>query len=199
MNMKKVMEKIKSYVSDELDTQELEFNTYPWKNYTWKSNLIRYSHLEYYETDKVKIIHLVLIPNKNNKTPIYGFDMIEIAGNLTGIFLDLTPVDDRSFHIPKVGIERPLPEWADFFSENFLCIKPNSILDSNVAFSTLDLFFRELKSNDSSCVINYTDKHNKYMTGQRKNKKTLMMLSSHIGPEAAKNYFETILFPFMEE
>lgn len=152
----------------------------------------RWAHYEHYTTDKVEIVHLVVMPWQNSRAPIFGFDVINISGTLTGMFMDLTPVDDRKFSIPQVGTPRPVPEWGGFFSDSFVCCKPNSVDDVAVVLNVLDEYLTWLPEITDN---NYVEQHQAYIDGQRLNPQTRKMLSAHIGQEKADEYFYTYLWP----
>lgn len=152
----------------------------------------RWAHYEHYTTDKVEIVHLVVMPWQNSKAPIYGFDVINISGNLTGMFLDLTSVDDRRFELPQVGTARPVPDWGDFFSDSFVCCKPNNIDDVAAAVGVLAEYLSWLPDTTDN---DYSDKQQAYIHGQRQNPQTRKMLSAHIGQEQADEYFYNYLWP----
>ena len=155
------------------------------ENYQW-------AHYEDYRTDKVEIVHLVVMPWQNSNAPIFGFDIINISNTLTGMFLDLTPVDNQSFTVPKVGVDRPVPEWGGFFSDNFLCCKPNSIED---VMTAVDLLSDYLKMLPSITEDDYSSQQQSYINGQRLNPQTLKMLTAHLGDDMANEYFYNYLWP----
>lgn len=169
---------------------------FPWTNMFWKHEKMSHCHLEEYYTDKVSIIHCVIVPNKNMSSPIFGFDVIEIVGNLTGMFIDITPIDNRSFPMKKIGMPRDVPDWAHFFSDSFICCMPNSLIDVLDGTDVLKTYLRILDL-DELTDTDYSNKHNEYMTNQRNNDKTLKMLSSHVGRDRAIYFVENILFPSM--
>jgi hypothetical protein len=152
----------------------------------------RWAHYEHYTTDKVEIVHLVVMPWQNSRAPIYGFDVINISGNLTGMFLDLTPVDSRTWQLPQVGTPRPVPEWGGFFSDSFVCCKPNSVQDVAVA---VDVLTRYLTWLPDMTTDNYVESQQAYIEGQRQNPQTRKMLAAHIGQEKADEYFYNYLWP----
>ena len=158
----------------------------------YRNDKFRWAHFEHYTTDKVEIVHLVVMPKKNSRAPIYGFDVINISGTLTGMFLDLTPVDGRTWELPQVGTPRPVPEWGGFFSDSFVCCKPNSIQDVAVAVDVLNKYLTWLPD---MTMENYTVQQQAYIEGQRANPQTRKMLSAHIGEDKANEYFYNYLWP----
>ena len=126
----------------------------------YKNSNFAWAHYEDYRTDKVEIVHLVVMPQTNSKAPIYGFDVINISGTLTGMFLDLTPVDSRSWTLPQVGVSRPVPDWGGFFSDSFVCCKPNNIEEVAVAVDVLTKYLTWLPDTTDN---DYSDMQQKYI------------------------------------
>lgn len=193
--MKKYSSKLE-LISDQIyelleNNNKIPVEDFGWENHVWQSQIFAWAHLEKFCTDKVSVLHCVVMPHKNSSAPIYGFDVIELSGQLTGMFLDLTPVDDRTFDVPVVGQARPVPDWADFFSSNFLCCKPTE----NEIQSGVELLRSYLPTLPSVSDHDYSFQQQKYIDGQRKNPQTFKMLKSHIGEARSKQFIEEILFP----
>ena len=169
----------------------MEVKDYGWENYVWTSDKFKWAHLEKYCTEKVSVVHCVIMPLSNYNAPIYGFDVIEINGNLTGMFLDITPVDDSKYHIPRVGEARPVPEWGDFFSDQFVCCKPTK----ESLWTGVDMLIEYLKLLPGKKTGDYKQQQEKYIQGQRRNPQTFKMLKSHVGEDTATEFMETVLFP----
>jgi hypothetical protein len=172
-------------------SQSTVIKDYPWDNKIWHSDRFAWAHLERYYTDKVSVLHFVIMPNRNSRSPIFGFDIIEISGVLTGMFLDTTPVP-MGVILPKVGVTRERPDWADFFSEQFVCVKPNSIADAFESLPVLDMYMTLLPG---TCDEDQGAIQQLYIDGQRRNPQTFKMLKSHIGEEQARKFIDNILFP----
>jgi len=173
------------------NNNKINVKDYGWENHVWQSQHFSWAHLEMFCTEKVSVLHCVVMPHKNSSAPIYGFDVIELSGHLTGMFLDLTPVDNKIYDVPNVGELRKIPEWADFFSPNFLCCKPNEsdlLAGSNLLKEYLNML-------PSLTEKDYSEAQQKYINGQRKNPQTRKMLASHIGSEKADEFIEEVLFP----
>lgn len=166
---------------------------YGWENYVWQSSEFARAHLECYYTEKVSVLHCVILPHKDKNAPIFGFDVIEINGQLTGMFLDVTPVDDTPAPtLPRVGEARPVPEWGDFFSDQFVCCKP-SLSDLMLGVYVLNYYLEyELPG---LVTGDFAEGQQRYIDGQRSNPQTFKMLKSHVGPERAREFMETMLFP----
>jgi Ferredoxin-dependent bilin reductase len=194
-------------------------NDIVWYNDLYLSPSIRYGHVEYFKAEgRVEVLHAVFYPSFFKPIPIFGFDIIALGGKVTGLFCDFTRAPftiealSRSLkdlnHKYKENI-RTLPEWANFFSEDFVCINPNG-LDEKQLIEDFTGIFR--------CFIgysnweDYTGKYNSmddvklsintqnfYSLNQRKNDKTSKALSAYIGEEKAKEFIENVLFPVYRE
>lgn len=192
-NLQPVIDRILSNFESlpETPVKDFGFEHRKWRNGDGK---FRWVHFEHYTTDKVEIVHLVVMPKMKSRAPIYGFDVINISGTLTGMFLDLTPVDGRvvDIEIPRVGTPRPIPDWGTFFSDNFLCCKPNSVDDVMTAVDVLEQYLPMLPDMSQH---NFSDRQQFYIEKQRQNPQTRKMLAAHIGQERADEYFYNYLWP----
>lgn len=193
--MKKYSKKLEP-IADQIyqllyNNKKLHVDDFGWENHVWNSHFFSWAHLEKFCTDKVSVLHCVIMPHKTSNAPIYGFDVIELSGHLTGMFLDLTPVDGRISQIPQVGEKRSVPDWADFFSPNFLCCKPSE----NDLVAGVDLLRDYLKLLPSTSSTDYSAQQQHYINGQRRNPQTFKMLKSYIGEEKANRFIYDILFP----
>ena len=190
-----------------------------WNNDLYLSPSIRYGHIQYFkEEGRLELLHAVFYPSFFKPIPIFGFDVIALGGKVTGIFCDFTRAPftiealARSLkdlnHKYKDNI-RKLPEWANFFSEDFVCINPTGLNEKELIEDFSGIF---------RCFIgysnweDYTGKYNKmkdvkmsiecqnsYSINQRKNDKTSKALTAYIGEEKAKEFIETVLFPVYRE
>ena len=209
---------IRDYFNQIADTLESYFNTptsktlpfqkpeHEWLNYFYNSNVFRHIHLEYYKTDKICALHLTVLPTPFFDYPILGFDIIALGDKITGLFFDITPTitdyKDLSQNLIYLNNniksqKRPLPEWANIFSKNFVCISPDVeelpyIINNVKAYiigylSYSDLLLDKYKKN--------VEVQNKYCQGQKKNEKTFKALIAEIGKENAQMFFNEYLFP----
>lgn len=191
-------------------------DAYSWTNHIYHSPSVRYGHLEYFKggSDKVEVVHCVLFPNYFKGIPIFGFDVIKLSGNVTGIFCDYTPcpfsVKELDQEIKNVYEEtkhfhRELSEWAGFFSKNFLSLTPDKLsysgleekclglLDKYLAYcSKVELNGQYLDNTDALLNI---EGQNKYSLNQRNNIKTQKALAKYVGFDKTKSFIENTLFP----
>jgi phycocyanobilin:ferredoxin oxidoreductase len=187
-----------------------------WQNDFYFNPSIRYGHLEYFKSinGKIEVLHCTFFPSYFKNVPIYGFDVIALNNNVTGIFCDFTkcPYDNlilslklKELKTKYIENERKLPDWADFFSENFVCISPKG-LDQNVLIKNFTRLFTDYvdfveNQNLNGCYLDTENVkksisvQNSYSFNQRKNDKTSKALSAYIGAEKAREFIDTILFP----
>lgn len=169
-----------------------------WENKFWVGDKIRWAHLEKYDHPKASILHLVIMPTLDCPAPIYGFDLVELSGTITGMFLDFTPTAKTCKPATEHVFEnpRPVPEWGDFFSESFVCCKPTDH-EIDIAISTLPRYISTLKNTKCDPQTHETNKQQqiKYIQGQRKNPQTYRMLKAHRGEEVANRFINDVLFP----
>lgn len=171
---------------------EVNIPDYGWTNHVWISNDYSWAHLEKFTHKKVHVLHCVVMPKRYSNAPIYGFDIVEMSGNLTGMFLDLTPVDGFTYNVPQVGIKREPPGWAYFFSDNFCCCKPNE-QDLQAGVNLLKMYLSTNLPWESD--IDYGKQQQAYIIGQRSNPQTRRVLQAAVGHKLADEFIETVLFP----
>lgn len=185
-------------------------DTHEWLNYFYTSPIFRHIHLEYYKTDKLCVLHSNIFPEPLVDLPMMGFDLIAIGEKITGLFFDYTPTGStihslkhclENLHSRYNSKKRSLPEWANFFSENFYCVTPEP--------NEMEDIFNYTKL----CIKHYCDfgkvkleeyainimVQNVYCKGQRKNDKTYKALAAEIGEDDAKLFMERYLFPVIEK
>lgn len=192
-----------SHIDKKLPFQKPE---HEWLNYYFESPIFRHIHLEYYKTDKICALHSTILPNPLIDFPIYGFDMIALGDKITGLFFDITPTItkykdfENLLSVLKQNIKspaRPLPEWATFFSNNFICISPlEHELDSLIG--TIKNYTDSYLQNGylvKEKYIKNIELQNKYCQGQKKNEKTFKALTAEVGKENAQIFFDEYLFP----
>lgn len=197
---------IKEYFENVLDQRwtrtEVPGGEWGWLNIRWSGDGIRWAHLEEYTiTPKVHILHLVIMPELNRPAPIYGFDLIGLSNQLTGLFIDFTetaggapPATEYQFREP-----RPRPDWAHFFSDHFVCVRPHS---DELEYATktlvdwLEVFDKTII--DDIVIEQVRQSQYNYCINQQNNDKTRKMLKAHIGQEKADQFVEEVLFPAKE-
>jgi hypothetical protein len=135
-----------------------------------------------------------------------GFDMIAIGEKITGLFFDFTPTVSTSsileHSLKKLkgrynSIERRLPEWATFFSNDFYCVTPEAselpdMLEDIKRYMVHYLYMGRGLREEYEYNIHI---QNGYCKGQQKNNKTLKALAAEIGEADAEVFMKNYLFP----
>lgn len=196
-----------------LSTIKSKAGSSEWINLKFDTSSIRYGHLEYFkaDNDKVEVVHSTCYPQFNIPLPIFGFDIIALNKKITGIFCDVTPSPHdhpilrsilSSYYNAHKNLIRTLPEWAGFFSPQFLAVSPDEQNWKNISEQCENLFEKYLiYSNKITENLNkkeselHKENQNNYSRQQQKNTKTMKALSAYIGEEAAKTFVEKVLFP----
>jgi hypothetical protein len=180
--------------------------THEWLNYFYSSPLFRHIHLEFYKTEKICVMHINVFPDPKIDMPILGFDMIALGNKITGLFFDYTPTfttmgkldkDLDNLNLNFKSTKRPLPEWADFFSNKFYCVEPD-ISELPSLLITIEESFESYLNLCRDEQLKYNlkvEKQNKYCQGQKRNDKTLKALSIEIGEDNAYCFLNKYLFP----
>ena len=177
-----------------------------WLNYFYNSKVFRHIHLEYYKTDKICALHLTILPTPFFDYPILGFDMVALGDKITGLFFDITPTITEYKDLKQNLVylnqktkspKRPLPEWADIFSEDFVCVAPNQdelpdIYNNIKAYIIGYLTYSNLLLKQYKKIIEI---QNNYCQGQKMNEKTLKALTAEIGKDNTQLFFNDYLFP----
>lgn len=187
-----------------------------WLNDFYFNPSIRYGHLEYFKSinGKIEVLHCTFFPSYFKNVPIYGFDVIALNNIVTGIFCDFTdcisnqPILTKKLKEIKqkyIKNHRQLPDWADFFSENFISINTKDLDQKDLVKTFSDLFLDYIDYVESQNfngeylnpkqVKNSISIQNNYSFNQRKNDKTYKALSAYIGQSQARSFIDTILFP----
>lgn len=187
-----------------------------WENNFYFNPSIRYGHLEYFKSinGKIEVLHCTFFPSYFKNISIYGFDVIALNNIVTGIFCDFTKCPYQNLILSVrlkelkdkyIKNERKLPEWANFFSENFICMSPKG-LDQDVLIKEFTGLFMEYVNfvedkNFNGCYLEPEDVkksiliQNDYSFNQRKNDKTSKALSAYIGTDKAREFIDSVLFP----
>jgi len=187
------------------DRPELDNPNGVWYNNVYKSPIFRHIHLQYYKTNKIGIVHANVFPSATVDFPILGVDFIEIGSKVTGFFFDITPINANQivqkslikFKNVITSPERKLPEWANFFSENFICVTPNEE-ELLLLFTHSLAIIREYLDYSKTYKDRYTlnvEKQNDYCKGQKKNEKTFKALAIDVGEDNAKKFINNFMFP----
>jgi phycocyanobilin:ferredoxin oxidoreductase len=187
-----------------------------WKNNFYFNPSIRYGHLELFKSinGKIEVLHCTFFPSYFKNLPIYGFDVIALNNIVTGLFCDFTDCPYVNLNLQLklkqlkdkyIANERKLPEWANFFSSNFICISPKGLNEDELINDFKSLFTEYVNFveniNLNGVYLNSEEVkksiliQNDYSFNQRKNEKTSKALAAYIGASKARQFIDTILFP----
>jgi len=158
---------------------------YYWHNRIYESPKFRMAHVEHYTGDPVEVIHVVIVPNTED--PIFGFDLVSIAGNTTLACGDLSPTIGEVEWSHPFNNNREVPEWANFFSKNVVFTNPEEGKDKDIAkwfVERADEYIQDLEKTDPTVEV--LEKQNEYMKNQLQNSKTFKSLAADVGEEKAK-------------
>lgn len=198
--MRTLLNQVAALLASELvrtSPTSLPVGDWGWFNVCLTSDRFKRAHLERIVRNKVDILHLVIMPHENDPAPIFGFDVIALNGRLTGMFLDLTPtVADEPWPLNPVinGPQRPLPDWATFFSRQFVSCVPTKE-DVWVGHKILQKYLDRLNPLGAADTDKVKASQQRYTEYQRQNPKTNRMLASIVGPERAEEFIHTVLWP----
>jgi hypothetical protein len=188
-------ERFKSKISQFAETKDVPEDYY-WHNSIYEGPKFRMGHVEHYTGNPVEVLHVVIVPRSD--APIFGFDLVSIAGNTTLACGDLSPtLREESWQCPFEN-NRKVPDWADFFSDDVLFTTPekDGIEIGEWFADRAEEYIRNLKETDATEEV--LRAQNEYMKNQRSNTKTLKSLAADVGEEKAKRYMHEIMFPVKE-
>ena len=191
-----------------------EGHNFSWPNYVFRSSTFRRAHLDIVDardTKKLYMLHLTVMPNLDDPSPIFGFDIIAGPNKVTGAFHDFSPADPTHpmlgwFRDRVSGLEwsrtRELPEWArNIFSRSMVAagnIRDSQELATVIKLVTenLDYYLKEVGHGDGG---DYTERHNWYCQNQKKNPHTPRVMEA-LGLDRAEvdRFIQTCLFPEVE-
>lgn len=161
------------------------------------------------ETKNLFLLHCTIVPNQNDPSPIFGFDIISGPKKVSGAFHDLSPTVETgmtmrfNYEADKLtwNKRRPLPAWAkEIFSEHIVAIGavgPEE-LSKFIRFGldTLNYYLTHVGVGTNK---SYIDLHNRYASQQRLNQATLRtLISLGLTEEQAKTFVYENLFPMVE-
>lgn len=187
-----VREKFNSVIGSRADSVK-QPEEYYWHNRIYESEKFRMAHVEHYTGNPVEVIHVVIVPN--SETPIFGFDLVAIAGNTTLACGDLSPtVKEVSWDHPFEN-NREVPEWADFFSEDVVFTTPEEGEEEIADWfaERAGDYIDDLEKTEPTAEV--LKAQNEYMENQLQNSKTFKSLAADVGEEKANKYMREVMFP----
>lgn len=182
-----------------------------WRNWLFAAEGIARAHVELFEQPgRFAVLHTCIFPLPDSPAPIFGFDIIAGHAQATGMFLDLTPVVGGaaapllSTVLPQgaaalAGVRRTRPDWGDFFSPDFVAVRPDGAAQTIAAAA---LGAQALAAYLRAAPLFAPWRHPgaragqiRYVLGQRRNPHTRRMLARQVGEAAAGTVIDAILFP----
>lgn len=181
-----------------------------------QTNKLRKMHLETGYTDSISVMHCVLYPSPDYPIPIFGADIVETANVVTAAIVDISPVHGSERYVDlyrdisykyKFKENRVLPLWTeDVFSQGckFMRIKTDEEREMylDLVKESLHLYKGIVQNSEYDMqwinTMKRIDDQCYYCNQQRKNKKTLAVLSQWFDPEWAEHYVNEVLFDKLE-
>lgn len=210
MNYKEILDSIafgieRLILEETSDATEIPTLDYGWVNKRFISESFRIAHIERYSERTLDVLHFTCFPHITCPNPIFGFDVITTDKKPLAAFLDWSPVANDIVLRPSFtfkDIDYPLPDWAKMiFSPNAIAIVPRGTFDVEILKDVVLYSFREFLNHLNNCdkksdnISLIVDRQNFYCEQQQKNERTYNVLKAKLGPEKAKEFMETILFP----
>lgn len=160
------------------------------------------------ESKNLFLLHCTIVPNQNDPSPIFGFDIISGPKKVSGAFHDLSPTVETgmtmrfNYEADKLtwNKRRPLPDWAkEIFSDHIVAIGavgPEELTKFiQFGLDTLNYYLKHVGVDSDK---SYIDLHNRYSMNQRLNERTPSALMALGMTEAqAKTFVHENLFPTM--
>jgi len=183
------------------DTREIATEDFGWYNARFESEWFRLAHVERYSDDKIEVLHVTTFPHRWSPEPIFGFDVICTDNKVVGAYMDMSP--GLVTYPFDEGIDfqerKPLPEWAQVFSDRFILLKPKSDDEFERfvrwTFTKYKWYLRQLERKVTSNEDEIVAVQNRYCEIQASNPRTYSVLKTKIGEERAKYFMQNILFP----
>ena len=184
-------------------------------NEMWECPGMRKLHLETGQTEqfgKLSVLHCVLFPDPSYPLPIFGCDIVATPKTVTAAIVDISPVRHMVDMYKDIGEicnsykfndRRVLRLWGyEIFSPHcqFLRLKDNQAqLDYHYLLTEcLWSFCDRILQSESDPVWQHQmlrmDDQIYYCKQQRKNKKTIAVLSNWFDPLFARKYIDEVLF-----
>ena len=183
-------------------------------NEMWKCPGFRKLHIEVGHTKHLEVMHCVWYPDPAYNLPIFGADIVDNGKIVTAAIVDVSPVKgvratgiyDRLVPISnefRFKDRRILPLWGDeIFSPICKFARLNTYLEKAHYWQVVQQYLKEYvdlalnteRDDDWVNEMLRLDDQIYYCTQQKKNTKTIAVLSQWFGREWAENYIDTILF-----
>jgi len=192
------------------DFELVEHNEVNIVNEMWECPGLRKVHLEVAKTKYLDVLHSVFFPDPRYNLPIFGADIIATPTVVTAAIVDISPVTGTEYIYDKLKTisdnfifnePRPLPEWADIFSPYMKFQRIREEKERNLFYETvmkyLDVYSDAVKDSKKGNLEDTYQRYQeqcRYSTQQRKNPKTIAVLSNWFDKKWADDYINDILF-----
>ena len=180
------------------------------QNEMWTCDGLRKIHLEVAKAGHLDVLHCVYFPDPEYKLPIFGCDIIATPSVVTAAIVDVSPIAGSDYIYEKIKPvshcfnfkePRKLPEWGDIFSPymKFQRIreKEEQLKFLEVLTEYLLIYCDAVRSAEKGSPLTTEQRKQdqiRYSIQQRKNPKTLAVLSKWFDKEWANDYINNILF-----
>ncbi|MDX2257077.1 MAG: phycocyanobilin:ferredoxin oxidoreductase [Pseudanabaenaceae cyanobacterium bins.39] len=185
------------------------------ENLCYQTPQFRKLHLELAQVSNgLDILHCVMFPNPQYALPIFGADIVGGKGGISAAIVDLSPANpERSLSanyqqalqgLPNLDFAqpRPLPEWADIFSNFCLFVRPMSTQEEQNFLQRVREFLtihcqiaaQTLPVTSERDVAQIVAGQQYYCQKQQQNDKTRRVLEKSFGSEWTERYMTTMLF-----
>jgi phycocyanobilin:ferredoxin oxidoreductase len=197
------------YVEGRLEGERLVI-----ENKCYQTPQFRKLHLETAKVgNNLDILHCVMFPRVEYALPMFGSDLVAGRGQVSAAIADLSPLNtDRvlgeNYRTPLQALPignfsqvRPLPDWADIFSEFCFFVRPMDATEEKLFLDRATSFLR-LHCEQAIASLPVTDTERAeiiasqtyYCQKQQQNDKTRRVLEKAFGDEWADRYITTVLF-----
>ena len=192
------------------DFEEVRHNEVTIINEMWECPGLRKVHLEVAKTKHLDVLHCVFFPDPRYNLPIFGADIIATPSVVTAAIVDVSPISGADYIYDKIKIisdnftfkePRPLPEWADIFSPYMKFQRIREQIEQvhfyQVVMEYLIVYCDAVIAAEQGSPLTTEQRKQdqiRYSIQQRKNPKTLAVLSNWFDKEWAESYIDNILF-----
>ncbi|NUN63404.1 phycocyanobilin:ferredoxin oxidoreductase [Pseudanabaena biceps] len=199
------------YIEGHLEGEKLVI-----ENLCYQTPQFRKLHLELAQVGTgLDILHCVMFPNPEYALPIFGADIVGGKGGaISAAIADLSPAN-KARSLPEhyqqalsalpvfnFSQPRPLPEWADIFSNFCLFVRPMGELEEQGFLQRVRDFLTVHCQIAKASVATTSDREiaeaiagqQYYCHQQQQNDKTRRVLEKSFGKEWADRYMTTMLF-----
>lgn len=171
---------------------------------------LRKIHLEVAKAGNLDVLHCVYFPDPCYNLPIFGCDIIATPSVVTAAIVDISPITGSEYIYERIkpisevfnfNEPRTLPEWGDIFSPYMKFQRIREVEEQakflDVLMEYLIIYCDAVKSAEKGSPLTTEQRKSeqiRYSLQQRKNPKTLAVLSKWFDEDWANGYIDNILF-----